>query len=280
MALVKRIALNYIRTKFKLLSAISKRKAAEQALRLFITPQSRVRKPLTQIFLQAEDVHFIFSGVTVKGYRWNAGAAKKLLIVHGYESSVVNFEAFIPRLLHKGYCILAFDAPAHGSSGGKSLNAIEYTDFVIEINNRFGPIDAYITHSFGGLAVSLALEQLPHSKETKVVLIAPATESITAINQFFNFLRINGAVRNEFDRLITEANNKPPGWYSVSRAAAHIKASVLFLQDKEDPLTPLSDVQPLIDKQYPNFNFIITKGLGHKKIYRDTGNINSIINFL
>jgi pimeloyl-ACP methyl ester carboxylesterase len=280
MALVKRVALNYIRTKFKLLSAISKRKAAKKALRLFITPRSRVKKPLTPLFLDAEQLEFPFTNVKVCGFRWNAKAQKKVLILHGYESSILNFEAYIPKLLKKDYCVLAFDAPAHGRSEGKSLNAIEYTNLVVDIYNRFGPIHAFISHSFGSLAVSLALEQLPHSEETKLVLIAPATESTTAINQYFDLLRLDGGVRKEFDRLITETNNHPPEWYSVSRAAKNIRAKVLFLQDKNDLLTPISDVQPLIEKQYSNIRFIITEGLGHKKIYTDIASINAIINFL
>ena len=111
-------------------------------------------------------------------------------------------------------------------------------------------------------------------------MIAPATESTTAINNFFNFLKLDDEVRREFDELITSANNKPPSWYSVSRASEHIKAQVLFLQDKEDPLTPLSDVEPIIQKNYSNFHFVITEGLGHRKIYKDKSTLKLVTDFL
>ena len=73
---------------------------------------------------------------------------------------------------------------------------------------------------------------------------------------------------------------KHPTWYSISRAAKQIKAEVLFLQDEEDELTPLKDVQPIIQKHYPNFHFVISKGFGHRWVYKDPQSITAIMNFL
>ena len=71
-------------------------------------------------------------------------------------------------------------------------------------------------HSFGGLAISLALEGIPHSHKMKLVLIAPATETSTAVDLLFRILKLNGSVRKEFDSIIVEAGGKPVSWYSVS----------------------------------------------------------------
>lgn len=280
MTLAQKLGLKFIRTKFALLSQISKKGAAQKAFELFITPQSRVKKQLPAAFQKAEKLGFVFEGNTITGYRFNHPSQKKVLILHGFESSVVNFDKYINPLLKKGYEILAFDAPAHGGSSGKQINAIDYKNFILHIIKTYGPVTSFITHSFGGLALSLALEEIPHDEGWKVVLMAPATESTTAMNNFFSLVKLDNEVRKEFDQLITEANNKPPEWYSVSRAAAHIKARVLFLQDKNDNLTPLSDVEPIMAKGYPNFQFVISEGLGHSRIYRDPATIQSILRFL
>jgi hypothetical protein len=87
-------------------------------------------------------------------------------------------------------------------------------------------------------------------------------------------------VKSEFEQLIVEANGKPLSWYSVARAAAGIRAQVLFLQDKQDDQTPLKDVEPIIKKRYPNFRFIISDGLGHRRIYKDASTIRTIMEFL
>ena len=280
MALKKQLALKYVRTKFKLLSSISKRKAAVSAFQLFCTPQTRNTKELPPVFERSEKIEFSFEGNIVRGYRWKHRSQKKCLILHGFESSVVNFENYVMALIEKGYEILAFDAPAHGRSTGKTINVITYKNLVHYIWDHYGPIDAFIAHSFGGLTLCLALEEIPHSASTKIVLIAPAAETKTAIDNFFKVVKLNDDVRKEFDQLITQIGGKPPGWYSVARAAPHLNAQVLFLQDKDDLMTPLSDVKPIMDKNYPNFQFIISEGLGHRRIYRDNQSLKIIMEFL
>jgi len=275
------LAVNMIRTKFKVLSKLSKKKAAEQAFDLFVTPQSRVRKAPSIVLQKAEELTLEYEGIKTFGYRWNQKHGdKKLLILHGHESSAVNFDHFVLPMAKKGYEVFAFDAPAHGKSGGKKIHAVDYKNFIKEVIQAYGPFTSFISHSFGGLALSLVLEEVPHEESWKVVMIAPATESTTAINNFFSFLKLDDEVRKAFDELITNANNKPPSWYSVSRASENIKAQVLFIQDKEDELTPLSDVEPIIQKNYPNFQFVITEGLGHRKIYKDKSTLKLVTDFL
>jgi pimeloyl-ACP methyl ester carboxylesterase len=276
----QQIALSYIRTKFRLVSLLSAKKAAEKAMQLFCTPQHRNRKKLPPIFEKAEEINFSFEGYQIKGYRWNHPSEKKLLILHGFESSVINFDRYIKPLTKAGYEVLAFDAPAHGRSSGKQINVVLYKNFVLRIDGHYGPVTNFIAHSFGGLALSLALDEKGSHEEMKIVFIAPATESTTAINSFFSLLKLNDPVRKEFDNLIEEVGGHRPEWFSISRVAGKLKAKVLWLQDKDDKMTPLSDVEPVIEKKYPHFQFIISEGLGHRRIYRDNNSVKSILKFL
>jgi pimeloyl-ACP methyl ester carboxylesterase len=280
MELTKRLALHYVQTRFKLLSNLSKKKAAQEAFRLFTTPQSRVKKELPPVFKKAEKLSFDFNGVNTQGFRFNHPSGKKVMILHGFESSVLNFDAYVQPLLKKGYEILAFDAPAHGLSGGRQINAVDYKNFILQLVKTYGPVTSFLTHSFGGLALGLALEELPHDESWKAVFIAPATESTTAMQHFVHIVKLDADVQKEFENLVVEANQRPLSWYSVARAAANIKAQVLFLQDKNDDVTPLTDVQPIVDKGYPNFRFVISEGLGHSKIYRDKQTIQAVVDFL
>ena len=280
MSLGQRLVIKYVRTKFGLLSALSKRKAAEKAFQLFCTPQSRNKKKLPPIFEKAEKLHFSFEGNTVRGYRWNHPSDKKVLILHGYESSVINFDRYVKPLIRKGYEVLAFDAPAHGRSSGKMVNVLQYKNMIHYIHKNYGPIHSFLAHSLGGLTVSLFLEEIPHDETYKIVLIAPATETKRAADNFFKFLKLDPEVRLEFDRQILQLGGKPTEWYSVARAAKNITAQVLFLQDTQDDLTPISDVKPIMDKNYPNFHFIISEGLGHRRIYRDNKSFKAIMDFL
>src|SRR6478672_8206508 len=280
MPLAKKLLLRYIRTKFRLLSSVSKKKAAEQAFKLFCTPQLRNRKKLPPVFEKAEKLSFRLDGETVRGYRWNPSAGKKALILHGFESSVVNFDRYVKPLVQKGYEVLAFDAPAHGRSSGKTINAMIYKDFIKAVYNTFGPIQSFLAHSFGGLALSLALEEIPHDDSYKVVLIAPATETITAANMFFDFLKLNPTLRPYFNQIIKEKSGRTDDWFSVARAIKSFHAQVLWVHDKEDNMTPFSDIQNVIDAQLPHVQFLVTQGLGHRRIYREATISKAVIDFL
>jgi pimeloyl-ACP methyl ester carboxylesterase len=280
MKLTQRLALQYIRTKFKLLSAISKKKAAAKAFELFCTPQRRHKKPLPKIFEEAEKLHFQFDTIRVHGWRWNHPAQRKALIIHGFESSVTNFDRYLRPLIKKGYEVLAFDAPAHGQSGGKRINALQYKRMIEEIHQKFGPIQSFMAHSFGGLALSMALAEINHTTDYKMVLIAPATETTSAIDSFFHFLQLDPALRPDFDGIIVKLAGVSPAWFSIQRAMKHIRAQVLWFHDKDDDVTPYSDVEKLKAKNYPNIQFVITEGLGHRRIYRDNKVSKSIIDFL
>lgn len=280
MKLSQRLAISYFRTKFKLLTAISKKKAAEKAFELFCTPQRRNKKPLPKIFEQGESLHFRLDGIMVRGWRWNHPAERKVLILHGFESSVTNFERYIRPLIKKGYEVLAFDAPAHGRSGGKHINAPLYKRTILEIHKKYGPVKSYMAHSFGGLAVSLALEEINHTPDYRLALIAPATETSSSVDIFFHFLKLDPAIRAEFEKIITKAGGVNSGWYSIRRAMKHIRANVLWIHDEEDDITPLRDAIKVKEESYHNIIFVITRGLGHRRIYRDNKVVRSVVEFL
>ncbi len=277
----QKITIRYIRTKFKFLSSISKKKTAEKAFELFCTPQFRNLNVLPLAFKEAEKLQVKFQQFNIVGYRWNKGAGRKALIIHGFESSVINFEKYVNPLIKKGYEVLAFDAPAHGRSSGKQVNAIIYRDFIKHIYSDYGPIQSFMAHSFGGLAISMALAEIKHDDNYHIVLIAPATETKTAIDLLFQFLRLDDAiVREEFEQIITRMSGHHLSWFSIARTLKKIKAKILWIHDEDDKITPLKDVLTIKEENYPNIQFVITKGLGHRRIYRDTNVGKAVIDFL
>ena len=280
MKIAQRLAIRYLRTKFKFLSSISKKKAAQKAFELFCTPMYRHKKPLPKIFNEADKLQFTLRGLTVTGWRWNHPANKKIMIIHGFESSVTNFDRYIRPFIRKGYEVLAFDAPAHGRSGGRQITAPLYKEMIVAVNTRYGPVTSFMAHSFGGLAVCLALEEIQHTSNTRLALIAPATESTTAVDSFFRFLRIDMDVRKIFEKLILDAGSKPLEWYSIKRALKNINAKLLWIHDRDDDTTPLSDAQDLLYENPEQIFSVITEGLGHRRIYRDNKVTKAIVDFL
>ena len=284
MKLSQRLAIGYVQTKFKLLSVFSKRKTAEKAFEIFATPYLKsIRKAPIK---NAETIHFHLNNKKVNGFRWNhpptpGGQTRKALILHGFGSAAHKFEDYAIMLAEKGFEVLAFDAPAHGESEGTRTNAIEYCEMIRKVMLQFGPVQNFLAHSFGGISLSLALEEIPHDENTKVVFIAPATETTSAVDGAFNMLKLkNEAVRNEFDKIVFKVSGKKTEWFSMRRAMHNINASVLWIHDEDDDITPLADALKVKEDNHPNIKFILTKGLGHNKIYHDEAIKNMVIEFM
>ena len=279
MKLAQRLAIGLIRTRINLTAMASRKKAAAMAFELFCTPVRRSRKKAPGIFESAEKLSFPLEGNIVRGYRWNHPQEKKFLIVHGFESSSRNFDRYISPMIKKGYEVIAFDAPAHGASAGKTVNLPLYTSMLKEVSNRFGPVSAFLAHSFGGLALAHLLEIINHDGTTRVVLIAPATETTSAIDSFFGFLKLDPSLREPFESLIVEKGGVPSSHYSIRRAMHHIRATVLWIHDEDDDTTLLKDALQVSDDHHPNVEFMITKGLGHRRIYRENKVVKRVLEF-
>jgi len=273
------LAVNYMRARLNLLAVLSKKRAAEKALYIFSTPFYRNNKQLPPVFDKAEKISLRIKGTTINGFRWNPGGSKRILVLHGFESSCRNFDAYIVGLAEKGYEVLAFDAPAHGVSGGKQITLPLYIEMITAIHFQVGILQGMMAHSFGGMALMHFIEKVPNAN-MRVALVAPLTETNTAINSFFRFLQLNEAVRAEFEKLIEAKSGVPPSYFSIPRALQNIKASILWVQDEDDEVTPLKDVKPVMDLNYPNITFMITRGLGHKRVYRDRRVVQAVVDFL
>ncbi|MBL0146563.1 MAG: alpha/beta hydrolase [Chitinophagaceae bacterium] len=231
--------------------------------------------------LNAQPISLHVGNKTIKGYVWNGNETKTLLLLHGFSSAAYKFERYAGAAVKKGYRVIAFDAPAHGLSDGKTTHAVEYSQAIAAIIQQMGTVHAFIAHSFGGIALSLAMENLPHTHQTKIVFIAPATETSTAINKAFELLKIkNAAVQKEMNNIIFEMSGNPTEWFSIRRAVKNIQAQILWIHDEDDDITPLSDALKVKEDNHTNINFVITKGLGHQRIYHDAEVKKTILNFL
>lgn len=281
MKLGQKLVTNYFRAKLNILAVVSKKWAAHSALDLFCTPLRKPRKKIPAVFDAAENLNFDLDDYDIRGYRWNHHTnSKKILVVHGFESSSRNFDRYISSLIKKGYEVIAFDAPAHGISSGKRINLPLYLMTVRRIYEQYGPIEGFVAHSYGGLIVAHFLETIVHDANTRAVLIAPATETVSTIDSFFKFLQLDDGVRKEFDKLIFDKSGYWPDHFSIRRAMYNIKAQVLWFHDEEDDLTPVDDALKVESDKHPNVHFRITRGLGHRKIYRDNKVVKEILDFL
>jgi len=283
MKLTKKIALRYYKTKFKLLGLFAPRKAARSAFKLFCTPFSgKPERPMPLIFEKGEHISVDIEGdLTLRGWKWQPETTpptdKKILILHGFDSYSYRFEKYIRPLKKEGFTIMAFDAPGHGISDGKTINSLQYKNAILRIEKTFGSFYGIMAHSVGGLAASLASEHLPNLK--KLVLIAPAVEITRPIDSFSKMVSLPERVKERMYKLIIKLGKLPVSYFDARRAIEQISIPTLWLHDEEDAICPYKDVLPVQALKLPHVTFHITKGLGHSNIYRDGQTVKTIVNF-
>jgi hypothetical protein len=93
-------------------------------------------------------------------------------------------------------------------------------------------------------------------------------------------LRLHNEIRPEFEKLVLEAGGLPSEWYSIRRAMKNISATTLWFHDTDDDTTPLADALKVREENHPNVEFVISSGLGHRRIYRENKITKAIIDFL
>lgn len=281
MNIAQKLVINYMRARLNLMAVFSPPKAAAYAFSIFSTPFRKSRKPAPKVFDQCERLVVRVKSQRVNVYRWNHPSLKKILILHGFESRAYHFDAYIKPLTRLGFEVISMDAPAHGESEGKRLVLPDYVAAISAVSEVYGPFQAILGHSFGGLALGMYLESRPDMSPTDAILIAPATETTTAIDHFFKFLQLGATIRAAFDEHIKALSGKDPSFYSLGRIVPVLDTHrFLWIHDEDDDLTPLADVKPLMLLNPKHVNFFITQGLGHRKIYRDNNVRHLILEFL
>ncbi len=280
----ERMYLQYLRTKFKTLGLVSPATAGKIAFDLFCTPYPKYKKRKSPaIFHQAKPITITLSdGIQLKGFEWTPQKSiqKTVLIAHGYASFGYKFEQYIPPLLKMGYRVLIFDAPGHGLSQGKYINILIYLNALKQIIKTVGPVDHFIGHSLGGITLAMLAETIPNPEQHKFVLIAPATKTTTTFNNYFKMMHFNETIKAAFLSLLANNTNQPITHFEADRAIEKYAGPILWVHDADDMVCPYKDLINFQEKAPKNINFLITKGLGHNKVYKTQGVIDKIMSFL
>lgn len=202
---------------------------------------------------------------------------KKVLLAHGWAGRCTQLFMIANLLLEKGFMVIAFDAPSHGKSKGKTTNILEYIASIKAINKEFGPFEAAVGHSFGAMAV---MNTQADTQIFKSLITIGSGDTIEDI--LINFARSLGLKTNFGKKLKTYFEKK---WnikltdYAMNKVAKKINVPVLVIHDVLDGDVAVScaiNIRLNLNKG----TLLISEGLGHTKILRDKETTNRIVNFI
>jgi len=255
--------------------------AARVCLRLFLTP-ARTKWPAWERAFLAKAVMSTlpFGSHQIAIYRWGQGA-KKILLCHGWSGRGSQLGAFVQPLVDADYSVYAFDAVGHGGSSGKQTDMIEYSDLIGHLVQSLGPCEAMIGHSFGAANVVIAKSR--HRFETgKLVLLSCFSDGEWVLNRFADFLNISPRVLRNLKDLHERRYDSSFSWSEMNIANMVRKEAipVLFIHDRKDREVPHAQMEVFSGSGKPNFRFISTEGLGHRRIILDKNVVRQVCQFV
>jgi len=275
--------LRMLRLLMRVLQAIHTGLAARVAFRLFLTPLRRRLDPGDAPVVAQARLHRLAcnDGDRVQVYEWGSGP-QTAVIVHGWSSHAPRFAPLAQALVARGWRVLAFDAPAHGRSPGRTSSLPQFIGALDAVVEKFGPVNALIGHSLGALAIAVRLGTLERPMPAalrKVVLISMPSGAPYLLDSFETMLGIDAVTRQRTRQLFIRRFAHEPLHYVSLRNAARIRVPTLVIHDRKDDIVPLAHSEPLI-AEMPQARLHCTEGLGHSGLLRNPAVIQTVAEFL
>lgn len=263
---------------FKIGNFLSPSVSSRFACRLWLTPP-RFKTPASERkALESSHIENIrFDQHDITTFSWGQ-SGPTVLLVHGWSGRGTQLGAFVEPLISAGFRVLSFDAPAHGKSSGKQTNLYEISDTLLALQKRYGKFDAVISHSFGNPCTALAIQ---HGLKTNaLVSISPPATTLGLIDKFSQTLHIPQKTK---DKLIERIENifGTHIWEELAmrNQVKQIDLPAMVIHDANDTDVPWEEGQA-VAHSWNNAPFMITSGLGHRRILRDKKVIDAAIDFI
>ena len=263
----------------RFLEFISTKLATRFAVKLFTTPMKHKmpnrEHEMDKNSIQSElFIPIIDKKIVVYEY---SKSSKKVLLVHGWSGRGTQLYKIADELIKNGYSTVSFDAPAHGKSPGDSSIMVEYIESILEIDKKFGPFDAVIGHSLGGISLLNSISA--GLKTNKLVSISTGNFVIDIFKDFIKNIKMKpqqvDLLRVHFENKYKETMDSLSSYNHIPK----IKIPILVIHDENDEEIPV-DCAYQIAQHFVNGQLFITKGQGHRKILGDIAVINKIVEFL
>jgi pimeloyl-ACP methyl ester carboxylesterase len=267
-----------VRMGFRALSIVCPTLAAQIGYTLLSTPPSTPERLWQRALrLAARTKHIAFADGNIAVYEWGAGPA--VLMVHGWGGRATHLGKLIMPLVNAGFRVVAFDAPACGSSSGKRLDLVKYSAAVNAVARDAGPLHTLIAHSFGCPIALMAMRDW-RVEAQRLVMISSIHELKWFTDAFCHYTGISQRVMERMKQIMVERNN---GWFdwskgSVTEMLRRTGLPALLIHDKQDPEVPFSHSLELL-RAGPQVRLMSTDGFGHHRLLGNPLVIEKVVSF-
>lgn len=264
---MKKVIYKTVGTYLNTLANLNPDAAGKAGYKLFCSPvRAKVKTHHYDFLSPAKYKVFDIEGNAIQVYKWGNGP-RKVMFLHGWQSHTFRWKKYIQAFPMDEFTLIGMDAPAHGLSGGKLVNAIIYGNAISRVIETVGDIEAIVSHSFGGFSALYALHQHPYLPVRKVALLGTPGKATEFFDAGKNLLglkpKADKAIRQHFFKLYGRDIDD----FETINFIDNIQAEGLIIHDKNDKEADFNYARKL-DNAWEQSLFIPTEGLGHK-LYSD-----------
>ena len=253
--------------------------ATQVALYLFFRPQ-RFKRPVREQEMHDHSLqtscYVLEIDKVIQVFRF-AGKGAKVLLLHGWSGRGTQLFAFANELRKSNAEIVTFDMPGHGQSKGNKTNIVELVACIKEVYAKYGPFDHAIAHSMGSMALLRALRDGIPMKSAAIIGSGDKIRNV--FYRFSEQLQFSDKVTERMIQTVEKQFGMNLESYSSSMSLEHLKMPLLIVHDKDDKETPYTYSKD-IHRIANNSELLLTSGLGHHRILRDSKTIQHIVQFI
>ncbi len=263
----------------KFLSFISTNLAVRFAAKLFTTPiKHKIPKRELEMDSKSRQETILVPSIHKNIVVYHFGAStRKILLVHGWSGRGTQLVKFAEAFVKLGYATISFDAPAHGKSPSSSTLMPEFIESILEIDKQFGPFEAAVGHSLGGMSLLNAIKK--GLNLNRLVIIGSGDVVQDIINDFVRKLELD-AKFNDLLRIHFENKHQlSMDSFSAYHGAKTVDFPALVIHDQDDDEVPVSCAHH-IHQNLKNGALMLTENLGHRKILGDLKVIQKTTDFI
>ena len=263
----------------KLIQIISPDLTARYVAKIFETPL-KFKTPERELMMRKSAKNNLLSlkGIRKKVMVYSYGySKKKILLVHGWSGRGTQLYSIADKLLENKMMVISFDGPAHGLSQGSSTSLKEFIICIRQLEKEHGPFDAAIGHSFGGMAL---LNAVTSGLKLNNLVVIGADNSISEIlKSSVKKFSLKPIIAQKLIELVNKKLNIKVEDYSSQNVAKNVDIPTLVVHDSDDNYVPVSNALA-IRHSLKKGEILITNGLGHHKILKDSVTNQRIIDFI
>jgi pimeloyl-ACP methyl ester carboxylesterase len=249
--------------------------AAEALIERATKPRRRARPRLAEQLKDAEDHQVETPAGPV--IAWRLGQGPAVLLVHGWEDDNALWGPMIDRLQANGRPVIAFDLPGHGFSPAELTSPGAAGEAVTAVAEALGPVEAVIGHSFGCVALTMALDAgLDVERAVLIASPIPRTRG-RSLDRALEGEAPEVAARVREIMAARQAAASPV--FDMEAAVARLTAKALIVHAMDDEECPPGNAR-LIADAWPGAELMWVDGLGHRRVAQDSDVIQRAADFV